>query len=103
MKDGDREVHVNWLKDPDMLPLKLPNSRIMTFNYESKWLSEAPKQECSFCAIQLLTALDNQRKEVTSAPAKITLVNLSNSRRKRLNIAHWFSLVIALVELSLSG
>ncbi|KAL9134421.1 MAG: hypothetical protein Q9175_004391 [Cornicularia normoerica] len=63
VKDGDKEVHVNWLKDDNMLPTKLPDSRIMTFNYESKWLLGAPKQRRSLCAIQLLTALDNKRKE----------------------------------------
>ena len=76
VKDGDREVHINWLEDSNMLPSKLPNSRIMTFNYESKWFLEAPKQRCSLYAIQLLTALDNQRKEVISAPAKVTLMSL---------------------------
>ena len=88
VKDGDRDKHVNWLEDPDMLPSKLPNSRIMTFNYESKWLLAAPKQRCYLCAIQLLTALDNQRKEVTFAPATVTLISLNKSRRERLNIAH---------------
>ena len=86
MKDGDRDKHVNWLKDPDMLSSKLPNSRIMIFSYESKWLLAAPKQRCSLCVIQLLTALDNQRKEVTFAPATVTFINLSKSRRERLNI-----------------
>lgn len=66
MKAGDQEVHVNWLADKTMLPAKLPNSRIMTFNYESKWFLEAPRQRRSLCAIQLLTALDNQRKEVAT-------------------------------------
>ena len=64
VKNGDEEVHVNWLADEDMLQAKLPDSRIMTFNYESKWLLGAPKQRRSLCAEQLLTALDNKRKEV---------------------------------------
>ena len=64
MQDGDEEKHINWLADENMLPSKLPSSRIMTFNYESKWLQEAPKQRRSLCALQLLTALDHQRKEV---------------------------------------
>ena len=67
MEDGDKEVHINWLADENMLPAKLPDSRIMTFNYESKWLLGAPKQRRSLCAIQLLTALDNKRKEVTTS------------------------------------
>ena len=70
VKDGDKEVHVNWLADENMLPARLPRSRIMTFNYESKWIFNAPKQRRPLCAIQLLTALDNQRKEVIDSPAR---------------------------------
>ena len=66
VKDGDREINVNWLADENMLPVKLPGSRIMTFNYESKWLLGAPKQRRSLCAEQLLTALDNKRQKVMS-------------------------------------
>lgn len=62
---GD-EIHVNWLKDEDMLPSKMPNARIMTFNYESKWHKDAPRQRRSLCANQLLTALDNQRKQAST-------------------------------------
>ena len=70
VKDGDKEVHVNWLADENMLPARLPHSRIMTFNYESKWFLKAPKQRRPLCAIQLLTALDNQRKAVIDSPAR---------------------------------
>lgn len=62
---GD-EIHVNWLKDEDMLPSKMPNARIMTFNYESKWHKDAPRQRRSLCADQLLTALDNKRKQASA-------------------------------------
>ena len=90
MKDGDSEIHVNWLADEEMLPAKLPDSRIMTFNYESKWLLGAPKQRRSLCAEQLLTALDNKRKEViTRFSHKLFLENiLKVSRRKIQNIVH---------------
>ncbi|KAM0799521.1 hypothetical protein BDR22DRAFT_855691 [Usnea florida] len=64
VKDGDREELVNWLADKNMLPAKLPDSRIMTFNYESKWLLGAPMQRRNLCAIQLLTAIGNKREEV---------------------------------------
>lgn len=89
MKDGNKEVHVNWLADENLLPAKLPDSRIMTFNYESKWLLEAPKQRRSLCAIQLLTALDNKRKEVTTLSSqKFLLTSLSIGRRKIRHIDH---------------
>lgn len=50
---------VNWLQD--LLPEKIPYARIMTFNYESKWHKDAPKQSRSNCAELLLTALHDQR------------------------------------------
>ena len=58
------EKKVNWLADNDLLPSKVPSARIMAFNYESKWHADAPKQRRSLCADQLLTAIDNRRKEV---------------------------------------
>jgi hypothetical protein len=60
---GNGEEHIKWLSDKNMLPAKLPDSRIMTFNYESNWLLGAPKQRRSLCGVQLLTALDSKRKE----------------------------------------
>lgn len=64
MNDSGEEKNVNWLADNDLLPKEIPNARIMTFNYESKWHADAPKQRRSLCAEQLLTALHNKRKEV---------------------------------------
>ena len=87
MEDGNKEV--NWLADEDMLPAKLPHSLIMTFNYDSKWLLGAPKQRRSSCANQLLTALDNKRKEVTAPSSqKSTLMCLSDRRRRIREIGH---------------
>ena len=60
----DQYKEVNWLADKDLLPAKIPHARIMTFNYESRWDKDAPKQRRSLCAGQLLTLLDNKRKEV---------------------------------------
>lgn len=89
VKDGDKEVHVNWLADEKMLPAKLPDSRIMTFNYESKWHSGGLKQRRSLCAIQLLTALDNRRQEVnTPAGHRSVSRGLNLSRRQIQNIDH---------------
>ena len=89
MKDGNKEVHVNWLADDTLLPAKLSDSRIMTFSYESKWHSGAPKQRRYLCATQLLTALDNKRREVTTISSqKFTLMNLSFGRRRIRNIDH---------------
>ncbi len=63
---SEEEIHVNWLRDEDMLPSKIPHARILTFNYESTWHKDAPRQRRSLCADQLLTALDNQRKQVSA-------------------------------------
>lgn len=69
------EGRVNWLRDQNMLPAKITNARIMTFNYESSWLKDAPKQRRSICADQLLSALDNMRKEVRTGALQILTVN----------------------------
>ena len=88
-EDGNAEANVNWLADENMLPAKLSNSRIMTFNYESKWLLGAPKQRRSLCAIQLLNALDNKREEVIRPSGqRSTIMTLSTGRRVRQNIDH---------------
>ncbi|RDW67573.1 hypothetical protein BP6252_08969 [Coleophoma cylindrospora] len=62
MRNGE-ERKVNWLADKDLLPSVVPNARIMTFNYESKWHNGAPWTRRSLCALQLLTDLNNKRKE----------------------------------------
>jgi hypothetical protein len=80
----DKKVHVNWLADEILLPAKLHNSRIMTFNYESKWLLGAPKQRRSLCAIQLLTHLDNKRKEVTTPSSQRFAPMTLNADRRRI-------------------
>jgi hypothetical protein len=58
--------HVNWLKDKDLLPSKIPHARIMAFNYVSRWHREAPKQRRSLCAELLLAALRDDRNKVIS-------------------------------------
>ena len=72
MEVPGEEKKVNWLADNDLLPSKVPNARVMTFNYESKWHTDAPKQRRSLCADQLLTALDNRRKEVKATAPHLT-------------------------------
>lgn len=76
------EKKVNWLADNDLLSKMVPNARIMTFNYESKWHADAPKQRRSLCAEQLLTALDNQRdKARTIVPNRRATANPKRNRR----------------------
>ncbi|KAI0405415.1 hypothetical protein F4802DRAFT_597245 [Xylaria palmicola] len=62
MNDTGEEKTVKWLEQEDMLRKEIPNARIMTFNYESKWHANAPKQRRALCAEQLLAALHDQRK-----------------------------------------
>ena len=88
VENGNEVIHVNWLADENMLPVKIPNARIMTFNYESKWLLGAPKHRRSLCAIQLLTALDNKRKEVTIHFSHNFLLTELNGRKRIRSIDH---------------
>lgn len=50
-----------WLKD--LLPQDIPNSRIMTFNSDSAWLRDAPRESMRPLASRLLANLDDARQE----------------------------------------
>lgn len=59
--------HFNWLKH--LLPAELllstqSSCRVMTFNYESKWLINAPQQRLSNISDKLLVSLRNKREKV---------------------------------------
>ncbi len=64
VKETDQYKKMNWLADKNLLSAKMSHARIITFNYESKWHKDASKQRRDLCVDQLLTALDNKRKEV---------------------------------------
>lgn len=69
-----REVH--WLKDEEMLPQACPDSRVMTFGYESQWFGDgAIKQKLSSVADGLLKALRSERRVwmITSSSLRIIL------------------------------
>lgn len=60
---GNPSIQVNWLKDLDMLPQAVPNTRIMRFAYESKWLGgNVVKQRLWLIREQLLSQLAERRK-----------------------------------------
>ncbi len=50
-----------WLKD--LLPRHVPTARIMTFNYASKWLRDAPRENIRPLASRLLANIDDVRQE----------------------------------------
>jgi hypothetical protein len=65
-KDGHK--HVNWLRDPDMLPAKVPKSRIIVYNYESIWHTDAPKTRLQLCGEELVHSIHSFRLGVTYRP-----------------------------------
>ncbi|KAI1498085.1 hypothetical protein F5X99DRAFT_342248 [Biscogniauxia marginata] len=65
-KDGAKRVH--WLRDPDMLPAKVPNARIMVYNYDSTWHSNAPKTRLHLCGKDLVDSLHDFRADVSDRP-----------------------------------
>lgn len=66
----------NWLKE--LLPTEL-SCRVMTFNYDSKWLMNAPQQRLSNISDGLLDSLRNKRDEDKVGPtAYLELQALSN-------------------------
>ena len=103
VEGSDQYKKVNWLADKDLLPAKIPHARIMTFNYESKWHKDSPKQRRALCADQLLAALDNKRKAVRHFYLRFLLtLTLTNDRRRILNTGPSYLLDTVLAESSLS-
>ena len=58
-KDGDKRT--NWLGDPDMLPARVRNSRIIVYNYESRWHANAPKTRLQLCGEELVDSIHSFR------------------------------------------
>lgn len=54
------KVRFRWLER--LLPKEVPNTRIMTFSFQSNWLLDAPKTRTALCATALLDALHNKRQ-----------------------------------------
>ncbi|KAJ5733685.1 TPR-like protein [Penicillium malachiteum] len=48
-REGRSENHVNCLTDSNMLPSVIPRSRIMVYNYHSRWHANAPKTRLQAC------------------------------------------------------
>ncbi|KAK1688656.1 pfs domain-containing protein, partial [Colletotrichum godetiae] len=59
---------VDWLQDPDMLPAKIPKSRIMVYNYESRWHVDAPKTRLQLCGEEFIHALHSFRRGTSKRP-----------------------------------
>lgn len=60
--------HVKWLEDEDMLPAVVPKSRIVLYNYDSSWHSDAPKTRLQICGEELLCSIHTFRKDVAHRP-----------------------------------
>ncbi|KAK7398584.1 hypothetical protein QQX98_012040 [Neonectria punicea] len=65
-KDGDKRI--NWLRDPDMLPAKVPKSRIIAYNYESRWHADAPKTRLQLCGEELVHSVHRFRGSAPGRP-----------------------------------
>lgn len=55
---------VNWLKDLDMLPKIIPKSRIMVYNYDSKWHLHASKTRLQLCGEHLVHSTHQYRNGI---------------------------------------
>lgn len=62
------EPHVDWLGHPDMLPAKVPRSRVLVYNYESRWHKDAPKTRLQLCGEELLDSIYRFRLDVQDRP-----------------------------------
>ncbi|KAK4074614.1 hypothetical protein Purlil1_12943 [Purpureocillium lilacinum] len=59
--------HVKWLQDSDMLPKVVPYSRILLYNYDSRWHANAPKIRLSLCGEDLIRSVRDFREEKTAS------------------------------------
>ena len=60
---------IDWLRDSNMLPVKVTNARIMLFEYESQWFGRGSiNQRLSSVADQLVQALYKQRSRGAKRP-----------------------------------
>jgi predicted esterase len=67
-KDGDQ--YINWLRESNMLPAKAPKSRIMVYNYESRWHADAAKTRLQLCGEELVRSVHDSdlRKGMLDRP-----------------------------------
>ncbi|ATY59318.1 vegetative incompatibility HET-E-1 [Cordyceps militaris] len=65
-QDGDK--HVNWLRDPNMLPAKIPKARIVVYRYDSTWHSNAPRTRLQLCGEGLVHSLHSFRSKCPKRP-----------------------------------
>ncbi|GKU05903.1 vegetative incompatibility protein het-e-1 [Fusarium langsethiae] len=61
-RSGQPEESVYWLQDSNMLRYKIPTARIMTFNYDSIWISNAPETRVELYGEDLIRSLHNFRQ-----------------------------------------
>ncbi|KAI1172200.1 hypothetical protein F4777DRAFT_582141 [Nemania sp. FL0916] len=64
--NGGEKVH--WLRDSNMLPAKLPKSRIIVYNYDSKWHKDAPKTRLELCGEDLIHSVHSFRSDTPNRP-----------------------------------
>ncbi|KAI6777606.1 Ankyrin-1, partial [Emericellopsis cladophorae] len=64
---GNPDLHVRWLQDPDMLPAVVPHSRILLYNYNSRWHKDAPKTRLSLCGEELARSVRDFREGATAS------------------------------------
>lgn len=61
-------LSVNWLKDPHMLPNVILKSRIIVYNYDSRWHANAPRTRLQLCGEDLVRNLHAFRKGLQDCP-----------------------------------
>jgi len=72
----DKFTTVNWLID--LLPNEIPNARIMTFNYASRWHKNAPHQDRYAPSDILLEHLRINREKVGQSGRGLVTMDLKS-------------------------
>ena len=96
VRDGETNRVANWLTDRDMLGKEIPNARVWTFGYQSRWFgSDTIRTTVTDIVRRLLTALSQKVFPSPPDPArssKLMLVReLSESPYSFYHALFWWS------------
>ncbi|KAK2589778.1 hypothetical protein QQS21_012549 [Conoideocrella luteorostrata] len=73
----DETKQVQWLSDRHMLPSFVPKSRILIFDFASKWAGNAPKQRLTLLGQELLDVLYQLRESEQTPDRRIMFIGHS--------------------------
>ncbi|KAH0172171.1 hypothetical protein KCU67_g1848, partial [Aureobasidium melanogenum] len=92
------ENYVNWLNDPNMLPSRIPNARIMRYGYQSAWHgAEVTEQGTSLVAPRVIkTKTSDVAQRFLQALVRERKLPERRQKRPLIIVAHCFGGLVVL-------